>query len=171
MPEIYKGRGNSAMREDYIDFINYVFGFNGTKDDFVKLLPKLYKPEYLPCENNYVVTEDGKLKAAIGVYPRELDVMGTKLKFHGVGNVAVHPYSRSKGYMRELLGTGVLFASADGSGGIRILGDWYRPANLFILPPGAFLTLGFLVALFNYLRRRASKKASGSTAEKEAADD
>ncbi len=74
-------------------------------------------------------------------------------------------------FVRELLGTGVLFASADGSGGIRILGDWYRPANLFILPPGAFLTLGFLVALFNYLRRRASKKASGSTAEKEAADD
>ena len=74
-------------------------------------------------------------------------------------------------FVRELLGTGVLFASADGSGGIRILGDWYRPANLFLLPPGAFLTLGFLVALFNYLRRRASKKASGSTAEKEAADD
>ncbi len=73
--------------------------------------------------------------------------------------------------VRELLGTGVLFASADGSGGIRILGDWYRPANLFILPPGAFLTLGFLVALFNYLRRRASKKASGSTSEKEVADD
>lgn len=73
--------------------------------------------------------------------------------------------------VRELLGTGVLFASADGSGGIRILGDWYRPANLFILPPGAFLTLGFLVALFNYLRQHASKKALGSTAEKEAADD
>ncbi len=124
MPEIYKGRGNSAMREDYIDFINYVFGFNGTKDDFVKLLPKLYKPEYLPCENNYVVTEDGKLKAAIGVYPRELDVMGTKLKFHGVGNVAVHPYSRSKGYMRELLGTAVrdmISSGADMSdlGGLR----------------------------------------------------
>ena len=59
--KIYKGRGSAEMRDDYIDFINYVFGFNGNSSDFPKLLPKLYKPEYHPCENNYVVTENGKL--------------------------------------------------------------------------------------------------------------
>lgn len=124
MSETYKGRGNSAMHADFIDFINYVFGFNGNSQDFIKLLPKLYKPEYLPCENNYVVTEDGKLKAAIGVFPRKLDVMGTILKVDGVGNVAVHPYSRSKGYMRELLHTAVDEMIASGTdmsdlGGLR----------------------------------------------------
>ena len=124
MSEIYKGRGNSAMHADFIDFINYVFGFNGNNQEFIKLLPKLYKPEYLPCENNYVVTEDGKLKAAIGVFPRKLDVMGTVLKVDGVGNVAVHPYSRSKGYMRELLHTAVDEMIASGTdmsdlGGLR----------------------------------------------------
>ena len=53
---IYKGRGNASMHADFVDFINYVFGFNGNDRDFIKLLPKLYKPEYHPCENNYVVT-------------------------------------------------------------------------------------------------------------------
>ena len=72
MSEIYKGRGNASMRDDFLDFINLVFGFNGDDEDFLKLLPKLYKEQYQPCENNYVVTEDGKLKAAIGVFPRKL---------------------------------------------------------------------------------------------------
>ncbi len=101
--KIYKGRGNGIDREDYLDFINYVFGFNGNDEDFLKLLPKLYKPEYQPCENSYVVTEDSKLKAAIGVFVREQSVCGETLSVHGIGNVAVHPYARSRGYMRDLM--------------------------------------------------------------------
>ena len=61
--------------------------------------------------------------------------------------------------VRELLGTGKLLAASDGSGGITILGDWYQPANIFILPPGAFLTLAFLVAAFHALVKRAEKRA------------
>ena len=123
-PIIYKGRGKPEDRDDFIDFINYVFGFNGKKNDFPTLLPKLYKPEYHPCENNYIVTEDGKLKAAIGVYPRVLDVLGEKITSHGIGNVAVHPYSRSKGYMRELLNMAIEDMIASGAdmsdlGGLR----------------------------------------------------
>ena len=49
--------------------------------------------------------------------------------------------------VRELLGTGMLFASSDGTGGIRIFGDWFTPITVFLLPAGAFLTLGFLIAL------------------------
>ena len=127
-PIIYKGRGSDDNRDEFIDFINYVFGFNGKKNDFPTLLPKLYKPEYHPCENNYVVTENGKLKAAIGVYPRVLDVLGEKIVSHGIGNVAVHPYSRSKGYMKDLLNKAIedmIAAGADMSdlGGLR---DRYR---------------------------------------------
>ncbi|UPA32445.1 electron transport complex subunit E [Terrisporobacter glycolicus] len=46
------------------------------------------------------------------------------------------------GAVREILGAGTIF-------GFAILGASYEPALLFILPPGAFLTLGFLMALFN----------------------
>ena len=70
MSEMYFGRGNASMRDDYLDFINLVFGFNGVSPDFLKMYPNLYKAEYDPCYNNFVATEDGKLRAAIGVYPR-----------------------------------------------------------------------------------------------------
>lgn len=53
------------------------------------------------------------------------------------------------GAIRELLGNGSLF-------GLSLFGASYQPILLFILPPGAFLTLGFLLAGFNKLR---SKKA------------
>lgn len=55
-------------------------------------------------------------------------------------------------FVRELLGTGMLFASSDGTGGVKIFGDWFSPATIFLMPTGAFLTLGFLVALVQKLR-------------------
>jgi len=62
-------------------------------------------------------------------------------------------------FVRELLGTGVLFAAADGTGGLQVLGDWYSPATIFIMPAGAFFTLGVLCAVFNTARRAAAKRA------------
>jgi Na+-translocating ferredoxin:NAD+ oxidoreductase subunit E len=53
------------------------------------------------------------------------------------------------GAVRELLGNGSLF-------GLSLFGASFQPALIFILPPGAFLTLGFLLAAFNKLN---SKKA------------
>lgn len=53
--------------------------------------------------------------------------------------------------VRELLGSGMLFASADGTGGIAIFGEWFTPITIFLLPSGAFLTLGFLIALVQKL--------------------
>ncbi|MGL4911368.1 MAG: electron transport complex subunit RsxE [Romboutsia sp.] len=53
------------------------------------------------------------------------------------------------GAVREILGNGSLF-------GLSLFGASFEPVLLFILPPGAFLTLGFLLAGFNKLR---SKKA------------
>ena len=71
-------------------------------------------------------------------------------------------------FVRELLGTGILFAAADGTGGIRILGDWYSPATIFIMPAGAFLTLGFICAAFNKCRSLVgAKKAKRAKAAKE----
>lgn len=69
-------------------------------------------------------------------------------------------------FVRELLGTGALFAGSDGTGGIQIFGDWYRPASIFIMAPGAFLTLGFLVALFTYIKNRPAKEKKTEKDEK-----
>jgi electron transport complex protein RnfE len=46
------------------------------------------------------------------------------------------------GSVREILGNGTIF-------GIGIMGAGYQPFLLMILPPGAFLTLGFLLGLMN----------------------
>lgn len=51
------------------------------------------------------------------------------------------------GAIREVLGNGSLF-------GLNLFGASFEPMLLFILPPGAFLTLGFLLAGFNKLRSK-----------------
>jgi len=51
------------------------------------------------------------------------------------------------GMVRELLGSGSLF-------GATILGGSFEPALIMILPPGAFLALGFLIGLVNFISRK-----------------
>jgi len=51
--------------------------------------------------------------------------------------------------VRELLGMGSIF-------GIEILGSWYQPMVIMVLPAGAFISLGILVGLMNYLKRRGN---------------
>ncbi len=58
--------------------------------------------------------------------------------------------------VREVLGAGT-FA------GISLFGDGFQPASVMILPPGAFLTLGILLAVINSVTKKLSKT-------KEAAD-
>lgn len=61
--------------------------------------------------------------------------------------------------VRELIGSGTLL-------GFNIMPDSYEPAIIFILPSGAFLTLGFLIALMNRIRSSAEKKAEEKEASK-----
>ena len=50
------------------------------------------------------------------------------------------------GGVRELLGSGSLF-------NINLLGDSYMPLIVMILPPGAFIALGAIIAFFNKLEK------------------
>lgn len=53
--------------------------------------------------------------------------------------------------IREILGAGSFC-------GIRLFGDWFSPAIIFILPAGAFLTLGFLIAAVQKVRNTKEDK-------------
>ena len=53
--------------------------------------------------------------------------------------------------IREILGAGTFL-------GFPVLGAGYKPAILFILPPGAFLTLGFVIAAVQKFRNTKSDK-------------
>jgi len=54
--------------------------------------------------------------------------------------------------VREILGMGSIF-------GIRLLGDWFRPWVIMILPAGAFLTLGIAIGLMNLLTSKITSKS------------
>lgn len=98
--DIYCGRGSHIGYEDYMRLINLAFNFNTPEQEFLPLLPKLYRPEQRPQDSNYVVTENGILAAAVGAYDHGLTVCGDTLPCRGIGNVAVHPDFRSRGYMK-----------------------------------------------------------------------
>jgi electron transport complex protein RnfE len=49
--------------------------------------------------------------------------------------------------IRELLGRGTLWD-------IQVLGSWFHPMTLFGMPPGGFLTLGFVIAFTQWLLAR-----------------
>ena len=63
------------------------------------------------------------------------------------------------GAIRELLGAGTI-------AGISVLGSAYKPAQIFIMPAGAFITLGCIIALVQKLKGMADEKKK--IAEREA---
>lgn len=69
--------------------------------------------------------------------------------------------------IRELIGAGTLF-------GFPIFGESYPPVLMFIMPPGAFITLGFIIAAVNKLlsiaERRRQKRLDKTLADEIAED-
>ena len=55
------------------------------------------------------------------------------------------------GIIREVTGAGTLL-------GIQVIGDWYDPALIMILPAGAFILIGYLCAGFKMLTLHMEKK-------------
>jgi len=58
------------------------------------------------------------------------------------------------GSIREVLGAGAIF-------GAPLFSEGFSPALIMVLPPGAFLTLGYLLALSHYInaKRKAAKES------------
>lgn len=57
----------------------------------------------------------------------------------------------SIGIVRELIGAGTLF-------NYQILPDSYQPITIFILAPGAFFVLAFMIAIMNRIKRKKGMK-------------
>jgi Na+-translocating ferredoxin:NAD+ oxidoreductase subunit E len=56
------------------------------------------------------------------------------------------------GIIRELLGAGSIF-------GLKILGSWYNAPLIVILPPGAFILIGYLVGAYKLFSRKLEGSA------------
>lgn len=57
------------------------------------------------------------------------------------------------GSIRESLGNGTLF-------GIPLFGEHFNPVLIMIMPPGAFLTLAYLLGLANHINRVRARKGA-----------
>jgi len=55
------------------------------------------------------------------------------------------------GGVREILGNGSIL-------GFALTGEWFNPAIVMILPPGAFIALGFILFVINYMDDRKKIK-------------
>lgn len=62
------------------------------------------------------------------------------------------------GAVREILGTGKLM-------GFELFGGLYEPMIIFVLPAGAFITLGFVIAAVNACINKINEKKSSKEAE------
>lgn len=67
------------------------------------------------------------------------------------------------GAMREIVGSGTLFSGIEmifpGTEGLTLFGDNYPGFLVAILPPGAFIALGFLIAGRNWIEARKQARA------------
>ena len=66
-------------------------------------------------------------------------------------------------FVRELLGAGTLF-------GVAVLPEAYPEMTVFILPAGAFLTLGFVIAAVQKIRNSVSDRARAREIEENRRD-
>jgi electron transport complex protein RnfE len=57
----------------------------------------------------------------------------------------------SIGIIRELLGNGTIL-------GYAVLGSWYNPALIMILPPGAFMLIGYMIGAIKLNNERKERK-------------
>ncbi len=118
----------------------------------IEMLLKAYLPElseslgmFVPLivVNCIILARAESFAAKNAPIPSALDGISMGLGFTGALTII--------GAIRELLGNGTLL-------GFSVFGASYNPALIFILPPGAFLVLGTLIAVINMIKDRAKAK-------------
>lgn len=81
-----------------------------------------------------------------GIFDSVLDAFGTGLGF----TLALFVL----GAVREILGNGSVM-------GLDLFGAGFKPSIVMILPPGAFIALGFLMVAYNYVEEHKRVKRGG----------
>lgn len=122
----------------------------------VEMLLKAYLPDlskslgiYIPLivVNCIILGRAEAFASKNGVLASTLDGLGMGLGFTGALTLIAS--------VREILGAGS-FA------GIPLFGESFQPLTVMILPPGAFLTLGMLIAAITAITKKAEKKKGGA---------
>lgn len=120
----------------------------------VEMFMKAYLPEiyavlglFIPLivVNCIVLGRAESFASKNGVLPSIFDGLGSGLGFTLSLTVL--------GSIREILGNGSIFD-------VSVMPAAFTPALIFILAPGAFITIGFIIATQNYLKAKKAKEGN-----------
>jgi electron transport complex protein RnfE len=143
---------------------------------FKKVIPHEVRiSAYILIIATFVTIADLVLAAVVPVIHKELGafialivvncmILGRQEAFaskHPVGRSLLDAAGAGAGFMIALLMMGT-FREILGNGsvlGVSLFGDHFEPWVIFILPPGGFLTLGFLLLALGWWKERKSESA------------
>lgn len=138
--------------EELLDFINYVFSHSGESTDFLSLLPKLYKNKD-KIKYHHIMKVDNRIKGVVGAFPITLSVLDEKVNVVGIGSVSTHPYSKGKGYMKELMNKSIEEMKKDNVD-ISVLSGYRQRYEYFGYEPcGQQINFNILDVNINYKRK------------------
>lgn len=146
-------------KEDYDALLNLLnTSFAAVRDrpvDFLRGQPKMWVRDDEHMARHIGLFEDGRLCAAVGIYPLPLRVGDTLLRFATTGNVATLPEYAGRGYFTKLFSLAMEEAEREGYDALRLGGQKQRYARF------GFEDLGVLYqALFSDKNRAAFSSES-----------
>ncbi|GHU72787.1 hypothetical protein AGMMS49992_09490 [Clostridia bacterium] len=100
------GSSKPEDRAEILDFANMVFSMAHRPHNFAEVLPKVYAegaPLYRP-DMHYIAKADGRITGLVAMLPIPMRVCGQELTVGYIGTVSTHPYYRSQGAMKALMG-------------------------------------------------------------------
>ncbi len=93
-------RLDKSNYDELIALMNFVFTKkDGREHSFEADLPSMCRRTDEAMNKHIGIFEDGKLVAALGIYPLPCKILGEDFLFSTVGNVATHPDYEGRGYM------------------------------------------------------------------------
>lgn len=147
-------KGQPGELPEILDFINMVFSMHRAPHNFCTLLPKLYGDGRQTEPFHYLAKEDGKICAVVCVLPIMLEHDGRTITCATVGSVSVHPYSRGKGYMKQLMAMAVEDMEKDGITLSILSGRRHRYQYYGYEPGGHHLEYQFIADNFRHCAAR-----------------
>ena len=103
-----------ADYDEIVEFANFVFSYAHCPHEFKPMIPKAYGENPLMWPEHFVARENGRIRALVGFETFSQRIAGETLKIGYIGTVSVHPYSRSKGYMKKLMAMAHEYARENG---------------------------------------------------------
>ncbi|MEO7715913.1 MAG: GNAT family N-acetyltransferase [Capsulimonas sp.] len=140
--------------EELMDFISLVFSMAHAPTDFRAFGPKMYEPTDASMAQQYVLRENGRIRAAVGVFPMTYCIGDISLRVAGVGNVAVHKYHGGKGYMVDLMNAAVADMANEGMDFSFLTGQRQRYQHFGYEPCGAACAVHFTPASVKHTAKR-----------------